>query len=173
MVQTLEYDQLEWSIADSQIEGAALDRALNAAIADADISQSLEAYLEIVDRFYAGDVKVTTDWPGEPVTGKARLRSLLLNFLIPLHVLAEVGGLSVSVRYQSIPTDIRDSALSAWQVRLTGVTGSSCVVTWRALRKWHGSTVTEEHHYDRHVEGGPLGIDDLDFGVLKLTKEEY
>jgi hypothetical protein len=157
-------------MAGSRIESASLDRALNSALADADISESFEAYLDIVDRFYADDVQVTSDPPGEPIIGKAPLRSLLVRFLIPIHVLAEAGGLSVSVRHQSIPSDTRDGAHTAWEVKLVGVTGSTCVLTWSVVRKWDQSKVIYEHHYDRHVEGGPLGVNDFYFGEWKPGK---
>ncbi len=167
MLQTLGCNPSARCRTDSPIESAALDRVLNSAIADADIRQSFEAYLDILDTFYADDVQVTTESPGERIIGKAPLRSLLLNFLIPIHILAEVGGLSVSVRHRSIPADMRDGAPTAWEVKFVGATGSTCVLTWRVARKWSGSKVTHEHHYDRQVEGGPLGVEDLYFGVLK------
>src|SRR6266446_2992813 len=37
---------------------------------------------------------------------------------------------------------------SAWTLDLVGVSGRTCTVTWRALRKWNGSRVVYEHHYD-------------------------
>ena len=167
MLPRIEPDPSERSMATSQIETAALDRLLNTAIADSDISQSFETYLDIVDTFYADDVEVTTDLPGEPIIGKAPLRALLLNFLIPIHILAEVGGLSVSVRRQSIPADIRDGVHTAWEVNFVGATGSTCVLTWCVFRKWNRSKVAYEHHYDRHLKGGPLGLNDLYLGELK------
>ncbi len=75
-----------------------LDRLLNEAIIHADISNSFEEYIEIFDTFYADDIEVSSDVTGEPVRGKSRVRSLLFNFLVPLHVMAEVAGLSVSIR---------------------------------------------------------------------------
>ena len=72
------------------------ERVLNAAIVQADISESFEEYLEIFDAFYADDIGVSAETREEPIRGKARVRSLLFNFLVPLHVMAEVGGLSIS-----------------------------------------------------------------------------
>ena len=34
----------------------------------------------------------------EPIRGKAEVHSLLSNFLVPLHAMAEVGGVSISIR---------------------------------------------------------------------------
>jgi hypothetical protein len=72
------------------------ERVLNAAIVETEISESFEEYLEIFDAFYADDLEVSSDTPAAPIRGKASVRSLLLDF--PLHVMAEIGGLSVSIR---------------------------------------------------------------------------
>ena len=76
----------------------ASERALNGAIVAADISQSVEEYLEIFDHFYAEDIEGTTDTMKEPVHGKAAVRTRLAGFLIPLHVFAEIGGVSISIQ---------------------------------------------------------------------------
>ncbi len=137
------------------------DRALNAAIIQADISRGFEEYLEIFNTFYADDVEATSDTDEEPVRGKASLRSVLLNFLIPLHVMAEVGGLSVSIREAAIPGDAADETHSAWTLELVGASGKTCTLTWRTLRRWDGAHVVYEHHYDHKQIGGPLMSDDL------------
>src|SRR5260370_4239866 len=90
------------------------ERALNAAIVQADISSSFEEYLDIFNNFYADDVEATSDTDAKPVRGKTRLRSVLLNCLIPLHVMAEVGGLSVSIREAPTPGDPAAQTHSAW-----------------------------------------------------------
>jgi len=69
-----------------------LERLLNEAIIHADISNSFEEYIEIFDTFYADDIEVSSDVTEEPVRGKSRVTSLLFNFLVPLHVMAEVAG---------------------------------------------------------------------------------
>ena len=79
------------------------ERVLNAAIVQAEVTESFEEYLEIFDAFYADDVEVSSDT--ETILGKAKIRSLLFNFLVPLHVMAEVGGLSISIRETAIPGD--------------------------------------------------------------------
>src|SRR5437899_1062766 len=76
----------------------ASERALNSAILAADISQSFEEYLEIFDHYYAEDIEGTTDTMKEPVHGKAAVRIRLAGFLVPLHVFAEIGGVSVSIQ---------------------------------------------------------------------------
>jgi DMSO/TMAO reductase YedYZ molybdopterin-dependent catalytic subunit len=143
------------------------ERVLNAAIVQADISTSFEEYLEIFNNFYADGVVATSDTDPEPVRGKARLRSVLLNFLIPLHVMAEVGGLSVSIREAAIPGDTPDETHSAWTLELVGASGKTCTLTWRTLRKWDGAHVVYEHHYDHKQVGGPLTSDDLGFDAAE------
>src|SRR6266404_769494 len=114
------------------------ERVLNAAIVQAEISESFEEYLKIFDVFYADDIEVSSETRKEPIRGKARVRSLLFNFLVPLHVMAEVGGLSISIRETAIPGDAAGETHSAWTLNLVGVSGRTCTVTWRALRKWNG-----------------------------------
>jgi hypothetical protein len=139
------------------------ERALNSAIVQADISAGLEEYLDIFSKFYADDVEATsdTDAEAEPVRGKARLRSVLLNYLIPLHVMAEVGDLSVSIRQTAISGDAADETHSAWTLELAGTSGKTCALTWRTLRKWDGAQVVYGHHYDHEQVGGPLTSEDL------------
>jgi hypothetical protein len=82
------------------------ERALNSAIVRAEISESFEEYLEIFEAFYADDIEVSSETAEEPIRGKDRVRSLLATFLVPLHVMAEVAGLSVSIRQTAIPGDV-------------------------------------------------------------------
>ena len=143
------------------------ERTLNAAIVQANISESFEEYLEIFDAFYADDIAVSSETAEEPIRGKERVRSLLFNFLVPLHVMAEIGGLLISIRQTAIAGDIAGETNSAWTLDLVGVSGRSCTVTWRTLRKWNGSRVVYEHHYDEQQNGGPLTSDDLSFNGAK------
>src|SRR5712671_7421418 len=71
---------------------ARADSELNAAIVSADISASYEEFLAIVDQFYADDVELRSDSSPEPLIGRGRLKSRLFGFLVPLHVMAEIGG---------------------------------------------------------------------------------
>jgi hypothetical protein len=147
-----------------------LDRALNKSIVQAEISESFEEYLEFFDAFYADDVEVSSDTEQEPIRGKERVRSLLLHFLIPLHVMAEVGGLSVSIRETPIPADVANETHSTWTLKLAGTSGAICTVSWSILRKWNGSRVVYERHYDRQQSGGPLAFDDFEFNQTRQTQ---
>jgi hypothetical protein len=140
------------------------EQALNRAIVTAEISRSYEEYLEIFDRFYAEDIEVSSATSSGQIRGKARVSSLLWNFLVPLHIMAEVGGVSVSIRQVTMPSDAADETHSAWTLDLVGATGRSCTLSWRTLRKWKDSLVVYEHHYDEQQSGGPLTEDDLRFG---------
>jgi len=145
------------------------ERTLNAAIIHANISENLEEYLEIFDGFYADDVEVSSETEVEPIHGKARVRSLIANFLVPLHIMAEIGGLLVSVRHTAIPGDAAGETHSAWMLELVGASGRSCTVSWRTFRKWNGSRVVYEYHYDHQQSGGSLTSSDLSFHPATST----
>jgi len=137
------------------------ERELNAAIVGADISASYEEFLAIVDEFYAEDVEVHSDSSPEPLVGRARLKSLLMGFLVPVHVMAEIGGLSVSVSEIPIAGDSLDEQHSQWSLELVGVRGRAVRVSWSVRRRWKQSRVIREYHYDHHQEGEALGLSDL------------
>jgi hypothetical protein len=145
----------------SQRDLDARERVLNSAIIAADISRGWEEYLEIFDAFYADDVEVTTDAESSTVRGKERIRTHLFNFLAPLHVMSEIGGLSIQIRENPIRGDAADETHSAWSVNLIAVSGRTCNLTWCALRRWAGSRVVYERHYDHQQTGGPLTLEDL------------
>jgi hypothetical protein len=143
------------------------ERTLNAAILHADITRGYENYLEIFDDFYADDVEGSSETTEEPIRGKAGVRSLVFGFLVPLHAMTEVGGVSVSVRQTPIPGDVADETHSAWTLKLVGATGKVCTVSWRIFRKWNDSRVVLEHHYDHKQSGDPLSDGDLRSNVLE------
>ena len=140
---------------------ARADRELNTAIVGADISASYEEFLAIVDRFYADDVEVRSDSSPEPLIGRGRLKSRLYGFLVPLHVMAEIGGLSVSVSERPIAGDSLDEQHSQWSLELVGVTGRAVRISWSIRRRWKQSRVVGEYHYDHQQDGEALGPNDL------------
>ena len=141
--------------------------ALNAAIVQANISESFEEHLGIFDAFYVDDIEVSSETQEEVIRGKARVRALLCNFLIPLHIMAEIGGLQVSIRQIAMPGDTAGETHSEWTLDLVGVSGRTCTLSWRALRKWNGSRVVYEHHYQHQQSGGPLTMADMSFDATK------
>ena len=148
------------------------ERALNVAIIQANISESFEEYLKIFDEFYADDIEVSSETAEEPIRGKAKVRALIAAFLVPLHVMAEIGGLLISIRETAMSGDAADETHSAWTLELVGVSGKSCTVSWRALRKWNASRIMYEYHYDHQQSGGPLTSNDLSFYPATSTTAE-
>jgi hypothetical protein len=147
----------------------ARERVLNSAIIAADIGRGWEEYLQIFDAFYAGEVEVTTDTETGPIRGRERIRALLFNFLAPLHVMVEIGGLAIHVRESPIHGDAPAETHSAWSVDLIGVSGRTLALNWSTLRRWAGSRVIYERHYDHQQSGGPLTGDDLSLNKSLAT----
>ena len=139
----------------------ARERVLNSAIIAADIIRGWEEYLEIVEAFYADEVEVTTETETGPIRGRERIRALLFNFLAPLHVMVEIGGLAIQIRESPIHGDGPNETHSAWSMSLIGVSGRRCTLSWCTLRRWANSRVVYERHYDHQQSGGPLTGDDL------------
>jgi len=142
----------------------AREKVLNSAIIAADISSGWEEYLEIFDAFYADHVEVTDGTESSAVFSKERIRALLFKFLVPIHVMAEIGGLSIQIRESPIHGDTADETHSAWSVDLIGMSGRTCQISWCTLRRWADSRVVCESYYDHKQTGGPLTIDDLRLG---------
>jgi len=103
---------------------SAPDRELNEAILNADIGNSYEEFLAIFDRYYAENVRVASDTTPASLTGKAHVLPILFNFLMPLHVMAEIGGLSVTLRYSPISADQREEQYIEWSLDLEGALGT-------------------------------------------------
>src|SRR3984893_14150346 len=146
---------------DAYKSSQAAELALNRAILRAEIGRSYEEFLEIFERFYSDDVEVSSEDSRETIRGKARVHAFLLNFLVPLHVMAEVAGLSITVRQTAVPRDAANETHSAWRLDLADVGGKRCTLKWYAIRRWNGASVVYEHHYDHQQIGGPLTLDDL------------
>jgi hypothetical protein len=139
------------------------ERALNAAIVDADIEQGYEKYLAIFDAFYGDEIEVSSETADELIRGKDRVRSLLGTFLYPVHVMTEVGGLIAKIRVTEVAGDVAGETHSAWTAEFIGVSGRTNTVSWRVFRRWNGSRVVCKYHYDQQQKGGPLTSTDLSF----------
>jgi hypothetical protein len=145
---------------------ARAERRLNTAIVSADISASYEEFLAIVDQFYADDVELRSDWSPEPLIGRDGLKSALLPLLVPLHIMAEIEGLSVSVSERPIASDSLDEQHSQWSLELVGVSGRAVRISWSVRRRWKQSRVASEYHYDHQQDGEALGPSDLLSGTF-------
>jgi len=141
----------------------AAELTLNAAILRAEIARSYEEFLEIFDKFYADDVEVSSEGSPVVIRGKDRVRPFLLNFLVPLHVMAEIAALSMSVQLTQVPRDSANETHSQWSIDFTGVGGRRCTLKWYTIRGWAASRVVYEHHHGHEQIGGPLTQDDLNF----------
>src|SRR5580700_4978323 len=137
----------------------AREKVLNSAIIAADVSGGWEAYLKIFDAFYADQVEVSDGTESGAIFGRERIRALLFKFLVPIHLMAEIGGLSVQIRESPILGDTADETHSAWSVDLIGESGRTCQICWCTLRRWADSRVVYERHYDHQQTGGPLTFD--------------
>ena len=149
------------SIHRADCDVSASEKVLNSAIIAADISSGWEEYLQIFDAFYADQVEVSDGTERGAVCGRERICALLLKFLVPIHVMAEIGGLSVKIRESPILGDTADETHSAWSMDLIGVSGRTCQISWCTLRHWADSRVVYERLYDVQQTGGPLTFEDL------------
>ncbi len=141
----------------------AAELALNGAILHAEIARGYEEFVVAFESFYADDVEVSREDSQETIHGKEKVRALLYNFLVPLHILAEIGGLLVSLQQTAMPGDVPIETHSAWTLELVGASGTTCTLRWRILRRWLGPRVVYEHHYDYQQSGDPLTSKDLSF----------
>jgi hypothetical protein len=144
---------------------SAFDHELNEALVNAYIADGYEEFLAIFDRFYSEQVEVVGDGHSTGLTGKSRVLPVLFNFLVPLHVMAEIGGLSVTLRYSTIHSDQRGEQHAEWSLDLVGILGRRVKVHWSSARRWKGSHVVYERHYEHRQVGEPLAIIDLDFAT--------
>ena len=120
---------------DAYKSSQAAELSLNAAILRAEIARSYEEFLDIFETFYAADVEVSREDSRETIRGKARVRPFLLSVLVPLHVMAEVAGLSISIQQAAVPGDTANETHSAWRIDFTGVGGRRCTLKWYAIRR--------------------------------------
>jgi len=137
---------------------------LNNALVNADISNGYEEYLALFDHFYDENVEVASDTNPAPLVSKARVLPIIFNFLMPLHVMAEIGGLSVSLRCTPLFSDRREEQYADWSLDLVGATGRSVMVSWSSARRWKDGRVIYERHSDHRQFGEALTMIDLDFG---------
>jgi hypothetical protein len=144
---------------------SAFDHELNEALVNANIENGYDEVLAIFDRFYAEQVEVVSEGHSTGLAGKSRVLPVLFNFLVPLHVMAEIGVLSVTLRYSEIRSDNRREQHAEWLLDLVGILGRRVTLHWSSARRWKGSHVVYERHYEHRQIGEPLTMIDLDFGA--------
>lgn len=131
---------------------------------NADISSGYEDYLALFDHFYDENVEVASASNPAPLVGKARVLPIISNFLMSLHVMAEIGGLAVRLRYTPFFCDKREEQHAYWSLDLVGATGRSVMVNWSSARRWKDGRVIYERHSDHRQFSEALTMIDLDFG---------
>lgn len=127
------------------------DRLLNAAITGANLKESIESYLDIVDAFYSEDVEVILGEDTEAVRGRGNLRARLYEFLAPIHVMAEVAGLAMSIQSTAIPSADGAITNSRWEATFRAASGTIRRFSWSVQRRWRDGRVNYERHYDHEV----------------------
>src|SRR5258706_12977363 len=150
---------------------SAFERELNEALVNANIANGYEEFLALFDRFYAEQVEVASAGPAAALAGKSRVLPVLFNFLVPLHVMAEIGGLAVTLRYSTLHSDKRGEQHAEWSLDLLGILGRRVTLHWSSARRWKGSHVVYERHYDHRQIGEPLAGIDVDFAAPSLRLE--
>ena len=150
---------------------SAFDHELNEALVNANIADGYEEFLALFDRFYAEQVEVASDGDATGLAGKSRVRPVLFNFLVPLHVMAEIGGLAVTLRYSTLHSDKRGEQHAEWSLDLLGILGRRVTLHWSSVRRWKDAHVIYERHYEHYQSGEPLMLIDLDFSVPSPRRE--
>ena len=150
---------------------SALHRELNEALVNANIANGYEEFLALFDRFYAEQVEVASNGPATGLAGKSRVLPVLFNFLVPLHVMAEIGGLAVTLRYSTLHSDKREEQHAEWSLDLLGILGRRVTLHWSSARRWKDAHVVYERHYEHRQIGGPLTLVDLDFSAASPRSE--
>jgi hypothetical protein len=135
-----------------------IDALLNSAITSCDLECGWEIFLEVFDTFYSEQIRFEVDGVAEPVLGKEELRCRAYDLLVPLHVIVEVSGISVSIAYRRVPSDSTQKTRTSWTITFTSGTGTNCTVSWICERHWYNSRVIFERWYDKQMEGELLGL---------------
>lgn len=138
---------------------------LTNALVNVDICNGFEECLALFEHFYDENVEVTSDSNPTPLIGKARVLPIILEFLRPLHRMAEVGGLVVRLRYTPLLSDTLEEQHTEWSLDLVGATGRAVMVSWSSARRWKDVRVIYEHHSEHRQFGEALTMIDLDFGT--------
>ena len=118
---------------------------LNQTILATDIREGWEGFVELFDRFYDEEVMVVTGYEGAGFSGQGANRERLLQVLVPLHVVTELGvvqierfGLKESVVAESGETR------STWLLETASSEMGSRSWRWTARREWREGRVIFE-----------------------------
>ena len=85
-----------------------------------------------------------------------------MDYLFPIHLISEIGGVQVNVNANRIPSDSSDSQHSSWFVELLAKNGARHTISWKSARTWIAGKIVAEHLYDQSHEGLTIQYSDLE-----------
>jgi len=138
------------------------DKALNDAILSNDIGLDFLPFIELCHRHYADEVDLTFEGGPRRTVARDMLQGMLMNFLLPIHLISEMGGVEVTIEAQRITSDTPDQQHSSWSVEFLSMNGTRHVMSWKTVRIWVADRVVAEHLYDQSHEGPAIQYSDLE-----------
>ena len=149
-------------MADDYLAPHVQDKSLNEAILSNDISFDFLPFIELCNRHYADEVDLSFGEGPRRTVAKDTLQGMLMDFLFPIHLIAEMGGVQVTVEAQHITSDTPDEQHSSWSAELLAKNGARHVMSWKTMRIWIADKVVAEHLYDQSHEGRAIEYSDLE-----------
>jgi len=145
------------------------DKQLNEAILSNDISFDFVPFIELCYRHYADEVDLSFGKGPRRTVAKDTLQGMLMDFLFPIHLIAEMGGVAVTVEAQHITSDTPDEQRTSWSAELLAKNGTRHVMSWKTMRTWVAGKVVAEHLYDQSHEGPAIQYSDLELHRFDAT----
>jgi len=145
------------------------DKALNEAILSNDISFDFLPFIDLCHRHYADEVDLSFGEGPRRTVAKDTLQGMLMDFLFPIHLITEMGGVEVTVEAQHITSDTPDQQHTSWSVELLAKNGTRHVMSWKTMRIWVAGKVVAEHLYDQSHEGPAIRYSDLELKRFDAT----
>ena len=93
-------------------------------------------------------MKLTLLLAGIPVA-RDTLEGMLMNLLLPIHLISEMGGVEVTVEAQHVTSDTPDQQHSFGSVEFLSKNGTRHVMSWKTMRTWIADKVVAEHLYEQ------------------------
>ena len=90
------------------------DKALNEAILSNDISFDFLPFIDLCHRHYADEVDLSFGEGPRRTVAKDTLQGMLMDFLFSIHLIAEMGGVEVTVEAQHFTSDTPDQQHTSW-----------------------------------------------------------
>lgn len=138
------------------------DKELNDAILNCDISFDFLPFIELCHRHYADEIDWSVDESPRRTIARDELQGMLMDVLLPIHLVAEMGGVQVNVEACEIASDTPDLQHSSWSVEFLAKNGTRHAISWKTMRTWIAGKVVAEHLYDQCHEGPVIQYSDLE-----------